>query len=157
MNLGPAWSLVSSSPWIFALVFLGATVVVSRSYLRLRWVHVELRGRDKQRRFSGGMRQEILSRAGGRCEHHYLFLIRCGARGNLEADHVHPHSRGGSTSMRNGQALCKMHNRFKGARIPFTWELRRLESLRSTYFPEGCEVKVVRKEAGASKGQSASR
>lgn len=151
MNLGPAWSVISASPWALALVFIGASVVVTRIYQRVRWAPLAMRGRDPVRRFSGGARGAVMSRAGHRCEHHYLLRWRCSAISKLEADHVHPHSRGGSTTLGNGQALCPRHNSLKGARIPFTWELRLLARRRAQYFPPGVPVAVTRRErAGAT-------
>jgi 5-methylcytosine-specific restriction endonuclease McrA len=50
-------------------------------------------------------------RAGGACE-------RCGNRLGREfhADHVQPFSKGGATTLNNGQALCASCNLRKGAR-----------------------------------------
>jgi len=53
VNVGPVWSLITSLPWIFGLFMLGSIVVVSQLYLRIRWAHLSLRGRDLQRRFTG--------------------------------------------------------------------------------------------------------
>lgn len=95
-----------------------------------------------------------MARAGNRCEHHYLHRWRCPDSTTLEADHVHPHSRGGSTTVGNSQVLCKRHNSLKGARIPFTWELRRLATLRRGYFPPGVDPAVVRRGAApTTKGE----
>lgn len=79
----------------------------------------------------------ILARAGGRCEHHYLLFGLCRETANLEADHIHPHSRGGQTAVANGQALCRTHNRSKRATVPNAWQLRSLERRRATYYPLG--------------------
>jgi hypothetical protein len=59
---------------------------------------------------------------------------RCTETEKLHADHVHPHSKGGSTTVANGQVLCSRHNKQKAARIPFNWELWRLEKQRASYF-----------------------
>lgn len=75
----------------------------------------------------GRKRAVIISRAGGRCEFHGLIGGRCRQTESLHADHVHPRSRGGSSSVSNAQALCSRHNKQKAARIPYQWELRRLE------------------------------
>lgn len=146
MDLSPAWSTISSSPWVLALFALGSGVVASRTYLRLRWMHLAIRGRDAQRRFTGATRSTVLRRAGNRCEHHYFYVLRCPETTHLEVDHIHPHSRGGSTTLGNGQVLCKRHNRLKGARIPFTWELNRLAALRRGYFSPGVDTDVMRRE-----------
>lgn len=86
-----------------------------------------------------------MTRAGGRCEFHGLLGGRCTATQRLQADHVHPHSRGGSTTVGNGQALCARHNRAKAARIPFEWELRRIAKRRTAYYPAGVSGAVVRR------------
>lgn len=151
MDLGPAWSVISSSPWVLVLFSIGSLVIHTRLYLRVRWAQVSLRGRDPQRRFTGSARQAVMSRAGYRCEHQYFYRWRCAETTQLEADHIHPHSRGGSTSVANGQVLCKRHNRLKGARIPFTWETLRLESLRHRYFGPGYDPTVIRR--GTDRGQ----
>jgi hypothetical protein len=52
-----------------------------------------------------------------------LLFGRCKETAKLHADRVHPHSKGGSTTVANGQLLCTRHNKQKAARIPFNWEL----------------------------------
>ena len=126
---------LTSSPWITAVASLMVLLALTRAYQRVRWLPLVLADRDPVRRFSGSQRAHILGRAGGRCEHYFLLLLRCPSRTDLQADHVHPHSRGGSTSTNNAQALCRTHNRAKNARIPFTWELRLLARRRVRYFP----------------------
>ena len=46
------------------------------------------------------------SRAGARCEHFGWPTGRCRRTDGLEADHVHPHSRGGRTVLGKAQVLC---------------------------------------------------
>ncbi|MGY1741180.1 HNH endonuclease [Blastococcus sp. SYSU D01050] len=86
-----------------------------------------------------------MARAGHRCEHHAWLFGRCTATQRLEADHVHPHSRGGATSLTNGQVLCRTHNSRKANRIPWTWELERLARRRQSYFPAGMSTVVHRR------------
>lgn len=74
--------------------------------------------RDPQRRFSAAQRQLLMAYAGYRCEHHALLVFRCWATAHLQADHIHPWSRGGRTLIQNGQMLCPRHNRRKTNRIP---------------------------------------
>ena len=64
-----------------------------------------------KRRFSNRQRMVLALRAGGACE-------RCGNRLGREfhADHVQPFSKGGATTLNNGQALCASCNLRKGAR-----------------------------------------
>ena len=100
---------------------------------------------DPERRFSRAEKAEILRRAGGRCEHHHMLYGRCGEQIRLEADHVHPHSRGGWTHVANGQALCRRHNKAKWASVPTNGELRRLARRRTSYVPPGVPVQVVRR------------
>src|SRR3712207_8844052 len=51
----------------------------------------------------------------------------------------------------NGQVLCRRHNRKKAARVPWGWELARLERRRRAYFPPGS---VPRSEEHTSELQS---
>ena len=97
---------------------------------------------DPLRRFNGETRRTVMSRAGGRCEGSiFLAWGRCRDEAG-EADHVYPHSRGGPTTLANGQALCRGHNRSKAAMRPPWWYLRALERRRRSYFPAGTEVRV---------------
>jgi len=99
---------------------------------------------DGRRLFTPGQRAHIFARAGHRCEHKPWWWFRC-PRSATHADHVHPHSRGGATSVGNGQALCAHHNLVKGARVPSRWEVWRLERRRVKYFPAGEPVQVMRR------------
>ncbi|MGY1771969.1 HNH endonuclease [Blastococcus sp. SYSU D00813] len=101
--------------------------------------------KDPQRLFVGAERRAVLARAGHRCEHHSWLSGRCSATERLQADHVHPHSHGGATTVANGQALCARHNERKGNRIPWAWELERLARRRSRYAPAGMLTAVVRR------------
>lgn len=142
---GQLWKYLTAHPTLLVIVVLVVVVIVSQLYLRVRWAHLALKAPDPTRRFHGSTRSLILSRAGNRCEHRFLFLIRCPSRKDLEADHIHPHSKGGGTTITNGQALCAFHNRAKGARVPYTWELRLLRRARERYFPPGTNGPIVRR------------
>jgi 5-methylcytosine-specific restriction endonuclease McrA len=131
-----------SSPWLvgfFALIAVNAMVRTVRAVVHGR------HSQDPQRRFSGFERAEIFARAGNRCEQHSWLFGRCRETEGLQADHVHPHSRGGATVIENGQALCRRHNKQKSARVPWNWELTRLARRREAYFPPGTPGAVVRR------------
>lgn len=123
----------------YALVFaaLAVAAVASRTVRRLGGSG---RQRDPQRAFSAVQRQAIFARAGYRCEHQSLFG-RCTAA-PTHADHIHPWSKGGATTLANGAATCARHNLRKGAKVPSGWSIRRLESRRRRYFPPGAPVEV---------------
>lgn len=130
-----------TSPWITAMVVLviGCTVLpIARNLLHDR------QPRDPVRRFSRADKRRILARAGHRCERHGLLTGRCRQTAGLEADHVHPWSRGGWTHIDNGQALCRRHNRAKRASVPWNWQLRHLADRRTAYFPPGSSTAVMR-------------
>jgi len=64
-------------------------------------------------RIPAGLRFNILTRDKNRC-------VKCGASGTeaqLEVDHIHPVSKGGTNDPKNLQTLCKRCNLGKGARI----------------------------------------
>jgi hypothetical protein len=135
------WAAVSSSPWLMVVL---AILVLSGGARFVRGIVHAGHPRDVVRRFSQSELRIIFSRAGNRCEHHVPVFGRCRATDGLEADHIHPHSRGGWTSVSNGQALCQRHNREKSARVPWNWELQRLTRRRATYFLGGHDPAVVR-------------
>ena len=56
------------------------------------------------------MRAEVWRRDNGQC-------VRCGSKQNLEFDHIIPVSKGGATTVRNLQLLCKSCNLSKAAKI----------------------------------------
>jgi hypothetical protein len=132
---------VLSTPWLVGLLVLlaiGKVIQLGRAIVHGR------HGRDPRRTFSRADKAQLLERAGHRCERHSWLLGRCRETEALQADHVHPHSRGGSTSVENGQALCARHNKRKSARVPWNWELARLERRRQAYVPPGAAAAVVR-------------
>ncbi len=147
--LGPVWHGiwmgVTSSPWTGALFVIFIVMAMVRMYRVIRWAPIAMARRDQVRRFGGFDRAALLRCAGGRCEWHGVLAGRCRETKNLQGDHVHPHSRGGSTTVGNGQVLCSRHNKQKAARIPFNWQLRRLEKLRGSYYPQGVSGVVVRR------------
>ncbi|MGC5076144.1 HNH endonuclease [Agrococcus sp. DT81.2] len=98
--------------------------------------------RDPWPGFKFAPRSTVLERAGGQCEAPVLLMWgRCGDPAT-EVDHVVPWSRGGPTVASNGQALCRSHNRSKGAMVPPWWYMLGLERRRREYFPSGADVKV---------------
>ncbi|SDI85075.1 HNH endonuclease [Frankineae bacterium MT45] len=127
-------ALISSAALICLVVMVARGVALKPS-----------RHRDPIRRFSHDELIEVISRAGGRCEHHDLLGRRCEATTGLHADHVHPHSKGGQTSLANAAALCAWHNMKKGARVPYDWEISRLEARRAAYFPADASRHIVRR------------
>ena len=63
----------------------------------------------QSRTFPPWMKHLLLIQARGRCR-----APSCDAPfAWLQADHVHPHSRGGPTNLINGQMLCDPHNKWK--------------------------------------------
>ena len=134
------------NPTVAAMVGLLAVGMAVRGFRFCAYLSLTSAKRDPMRRFGGAERTAVMRRAGGRCEFRGLIGGRCRATEKLEADHIHPWARGGSTTVRNGQALCSRHNREKAARIPFAWEVRRLERRRAAYFPTGEPREVVRRE-----------
>ena len=139
------WLAATSSPWAGGVFCLLIVLVMVRIYRAIRWAPIAAAELDPLRRFTGVDRASIFSRAGARCERHSLLFGRCKETEKLHADHVHPHSKGGSTTVANGQVLCSRHNKQKAARIPFNWELRRLAKQRASYLPAGDSGAVVRR------------
>lgn len=68
---------------------------------------------------------------------------RCDKTDELQADHIHPHSRGGATALENAQVLCRHHNKQKAESVPWNWQLARLAGRRGAYFPPGTPRAVV--------------
>lgn len=147
------WNGVTASPW---------TILAAAAFLVLvsvRMVHAVAHpstSRDPIRRFDRADKAELLRRAGSRCEHHGWIGGRCKATEFLEADHVHPWSRGGWTHVSNGQILCKRHNREKRASIPFNWQLRGIAKRRAAYYPPGQPGTVIRRRP-ADRGRRATQ
>src|SRR5680860_416165 len=111
------WLAATSSPWVGAVVCLLIVSVMARVYRAVRWAPIAAAGLDPLRRFIGVDRAAILSRAGNRCERHSLLFGRCKETEKLHADHVHPHSKGGSTTVANAQVLCSRHNTWAFATV----------------------------------------
>ncbi|MDO8731129.1 MAG: HNH endonuclease [Actinomycetota bacterium] len=127
------------------LALVAASALSISVYRTIRWTLLGIAGKDPVRRFSATDRALLIARAGHKCEQHFLWFWRCRTTTNLEADHVHPHSKGGKTHIENGQVLCARHNKQKSARIPYNWELRLLAKSRTAYFPPGTSVRVIRR------------
>jgi hypothetical protein len=135
------WAGLTASPIVLPVVAVLVISALVRGVRRIRWASI---GRDPVRRFSRADKAVLLARAGGRCERRGWLSGRCRRTDGLEADHVHPHSRGGRTVLSNGQVLCARHNRLKSARVPFAWELRQLAKRRLRYYPPGVSGMVSR-------------
>jgi hypothetical protein len=136
-----ATNIATHEPWLvafFALVLLTAMVRSAR-------VAIHTGPRDPVRLFSRADKVLLLARAGHRCEFHGLIGGRCRSMDLLEADHVHPWSRGGATHVRNGQILCRTHNRDKSAAIPWDRSLRKLADRRAAYYPHDVDRAIVRR------------
>ena len=138
------WHAIVTTPWLAALLVLTLLLGVVRIVRDV----IHSGPKDPVRRFSRQQKAIIVERAGGRCEFHGWLSGRCRATDRLEADHVHPHSRGGWTDVANGQALCRRHNQLKRAAMPYDWQLRALEKRRLSYFPEGTSGAVIRRGRG---------
>ena len=70
-----------------------------------------LQPKDTQRFFSAEQRKQIYANSDGSC-------MLCGvelSETNFHADHILPYSKGGNTTLENGQALCTACNRRKGS------------------------------------------
>lgn len=94
--------LLLAGPWAVALAALTAVWLVPG---RLRRPTMR---RRRRRVWTEEERQFILARDGWAC-------VRCGAREELQIDHVIPFSRGGACSVENAAVLCGPCNRAKGA------------------------------------------
>lgn len=129
--------LVGEYPAVVAVALVLLVLVVVRAGRGRQRVQ-----KDPQRAFNASERERIHARAGRQCEHKTWWLPRCG-RAGTQADHVVPHSRGGATSVANGQSLCARHNRSKSARMPSVFYVWRLERRRQGYFPAGERVDVI--------------
>lgn len=68
--------------------------------------------KDPSRAFTKDQRYAIWIRDGKRCK---ACSDELASLSDMQADHVIPHARGGSTSLENGQALCGRCNNLKGA------------------------------------------
>ena len=138
------------NPWIVAVVGLVLVTAIVRSAR----VAIHSGPRDPVRRFPRRDKAVLLARAGHRCEHHGLFG-RCMSTDRLEADHIHPHSRGGWTHVSNGQILCKGHNQAKRANIPWDRSLRKISERRASYYPQDADRTIVRRPTTRSRKASA--
>lgn len=98
--------------------------------------------RDPWRTYRFQPRAQAFERAQGRCEAPRFFAWGRCTDAATEVDHIYPWSRGGATVLSNAQALCRGHNRSKGALTPPWWYVYGLETRRRTYFPASESVRV---------------
>jgi len=136
--LGSLWAVAQPNLW-WLLPVIAASIVLS---FPMPGRGPKSSHRDPWRGFKYAARAEVYARAGDRCEGAVFFVWgRCGVTAS-EVDHVFPHSKGGPTVVRNGQAMCHSHNIRKGGSMPEWWYVLALEKRRRTYFPEGADVRV---------------
>jgi 5-methylcytosine-specific restriction endonuclease McrA len=72
-----------------------------------RLLDVFAEAREQSRRIPRNLREAVIARDRGEC-------VYCGANEDLHIDHIHPHSRGGTTVLGNLQILCSTCNIRKG-------------------------------------------
>lgn len=136
---GPVGPVTELRQWMLAVALL---VVAGALAQRLgpgagRWTGEK----DPQRMYSIEQRRVIHTLAGNQCEYTGWAWQRC-PRASEHADHLHPHAKGGATSLLNGVASCAHHNTSKGAKILPKSKVRALERRRRRYFPPGASVRV---------------
>lgn len=56
------------------------------------------------------LRKQVYERDGHKC-------LACGTESNLTCDHIHPESKGGTTTLDNLQTLCRSCNSKKGVKV----------------------------------------
>ncbi len=79
---------------------------------------------EDSRTISDDLKDRVWRRDQGMCQANYKLDSRfdkntgeiCGSNENLEFDHIVPFSKGGKTTYRNLQLLCRTHNRIKSDR-----------------------------------------
>lgn len=81
----------SQHPWLVVALAIGMISAVIRPAREV----LHNGPRDAVRRFNRSDKATLLALAGYRCEHHSWLGGRCRSTKKLEADHIHPHSRGG--------------------------------------------------------------
>jgi hypothetical protein len=110
-------SLLTSSPLVAVVVVIAVLVAVT-GFVR----HVIHGGhsRDPIRRFTRQDKTTLLALAWHRCEHHYPLHGRCKTTDRLEADHIHPWSRGGQTAIANGQSCATSTTRRSAPLCPLS-------------------------------------
>jgi 5-methylcytosine-specific restriction endonuclease McrA len=64
------------------------------------------------------LRREIWRRAGAQCEMHLASGLRCSRTHLLQIDHIVPSAWGGTSTAKNLQLLCAIHNGLKSDRLP---------------------------------------
>lgn len=137
--LAPVWSIIEPHVWWLAPLLIAIAILRFPMLGR----GPDSSHRDPWRVFKFAGRSAVMERANYRCESPLFFAWgRCRSAAT-EADHVMPWSKGGPTVFSNGQALCRMHNRAKGARVPAWWYVLGLERRRRNYVPAGTPVDVL--------------
>jgi len=129
------------SGWVLGLhaahptLFWTLLVALALACLALNLHRIAMLGqRDPQRLFTVEQRNEMRRRAQGQCEHKHPLWMRCNRPGS-HGDHIYPWSKGGATTLANGQWLCEMHNLRKSNKVPSRLYIWRLQMRRRRYFP----------------------
>ncbi len=76
---------------------------------------------DNQREFTFEQRLAIFRKHKGLCQYQLPGGTKCGTKcgwSDWHADHIMPWSKGGPTTVANGQVLCPKHNLAKGSGVP---------------------------------------
>ena len=68
------------------------------------------------RHIAAAVREAVYVRDEGRCAFVSADGVRCGARHDLELDHIRPFSRGGGSGAQNLRCLCRAHNLLEARR-----------------------------------------
>lgn len=132
-----ALTWVTGHTWFLAALVAVVVVVAVVRAVRARMPVQQ----DPQRLYTSEQRAESFARASGQCEYSGFLLSRC-HRPAEHADHLHPWSRGGATSLENCVAACQRCNLSKGAKILPAWRVKLLVRRRRRYYPAGVYVAV---------------
>ena len=100
--------------WVLAGQAVAAAIARAVMFFRYRRIQSE------KRFFTGQLREQILERDGYRC-----VVPGCNETTELQIDHIKPYSKGGETTLGNGQTLCRSHNASKGAKSELAWKMTR--------------------------------
>lgn len=129
--LGPIETVLdlvpSVAPWVGTVI--AVLIILAVLPRKKRLPHHK---RDPVRLYTWHQKKQLINVAAGRCEHKHPLWRRCPQRG-AEDNHIVPWSRGGRTTLSNGQLLCRKHNRRKSDIMPSLFYRWRLKQRRRRY------------------------